>query len=145
MRFEISEFWRLWRARTVAGVCILAVILAQGCVGSSGGHSGGTAGSGVAIRGNELRTTRDVSLERAWEATKLVAGELRWVVRMELTQKSNARAVMTANDGEGRVVVVQLEARGARTTEIRVRVGEGASSVNAAQAELVYRRLVTRL
>jgi hypothetical protein len=64
---------------------------------------------------------------------------------MELTQKSNARAVMTANDGEGRVVVVQLEARGARTTEIRVRVGEGASSVNAAQAELVYRRLVTRL
>lgn len=124
---------------------MFAVILGQGCVGSSGGYSGGTVGGGVVIRGNELRTIREISLERAWEATKLVAGELRWVVRMELTQKGNARAVMTANDGEGRVVVVQLEARTARTTEIRVRVGEAASSANAAQAELVYRRLVTRL
>jgi hypothetical protein len=102
------------------------------------------AGESVVIRGNELRVVRDVGLERAWEATKAVAGELGWVVRMELTQKSSTRAIMTASDKEGRVVVVQMEAK-ARVTEIRVRVGETSTAGNAAQTEIIYRKLAARL
>ncbi|GEM_PF-4729010 len=133
------------RICAVMGFCVVTAFFA-GCVGSSGGGNSGTiSGAGAAIRGNELRTVCDVPLERVWEATKLVAGELGWTVRMEMTQKSSSRAVMTANDREGRVVVVLLEARSARTTEIRVRVGEATSSANAAQAEVIYRRLTARL
>jgi hypothetical protein len=97
------------------------------------------------VRGNEAWSRSDVGLDRLWDAVKDVAGESGWVVRMELTQKSNARAVMVATDNEGLTVAVHLEARAQRITGIRVRVGDVGSERNGARAEAIVRQIISRL
>jgi hypothetical protein len=87
-----------------------------------GAAAGGAAGAGaVAYIGGELKSTEEVSLNRAWKATEMAMRDLDF--RITDKTKDTLDAQLKASGGDGKEIQVVLKRISKSRTEIRIRVG----------------------
>jgi hypothetical protein len=128
----------------VAGVCLLVgMIVVQGCALFAVGVVAGAAAGTVSYAGNELRTTQEVSLERAWDAANGTVKELQFT--MVETRKDGLRGILRARNTQDQPIVIQTIRKSDRLTEIRVKVGTFHTSANRAGAQYTYDKIRARL
>jgi hypothetical protein len=131
-----------WMAPLVGAIVALA---GQGCallvVGAAAGAGAGT----VSYVGNELRVTREVTVDRAWEAAHAAVRELEFVVIPGETRKDATGGILTARNAKDQPVKIQLLRLSDRLTEIRIRVGIFSTSANRAAAQLLYDKMKLRM
>jgi hypothetical protein len=100
-------------------LAILLLLFGAGCAALL---VGGAAGAGtVAYVAGELKSTENVSLDRAWKATQSAMKELEFAVTQK--EKDALEAELTARGAGDKKVKVQLEKKADHVTEIRIRVG----------------------
>ena len=131
--------------RLVSASAILTCMLAQGCalfvVGAAVGAGAGTA----SYMGNELRATREVSIDRAWAAANDAMHELQFRIDQTKTAKDAMSGTLQAVTAQNQPVRIQLLRQTDRLTEIRVRVGTFDTTANRQSARLVYDKMSAHL
>ena len=131
--------------RWVNVATILACLMAQGCalfvVGAAVGAGAGTA----SYMGNEMRITREVSMDKAWAAANDAVHELQFRIDQSRTAKDALNGTLSAVTVQNQPVRIQLIRQSDRLTEIRVRVGTFDTSANRQSARLVYDKMNAHL
>jgi hypothetical protein len=126
-----------------------AVVLVAAAVGLGGCAFfvvGAAAGAGtVAYYGNELRVTRTVSLDRAWEAANAAVKEMEYIVIPGETRKDATGGVLQARTAKDQPVRVELTSQSAQSTEVRVRVGTLSTPENKKAGQMLYEKMSSRL
>ena len=113
-------------AMTGAGGCGLLVV-------------GAAAGAGtVAYVGNELRVTRDVGLDHAWEAANAAMKDMEITVIPSETRKDKMGGIVQGRNANDQLVRIELTRRSEKTTEIRMRVGLFETPENRSATQLLY-------
>ena len=106
-------------------ICMLGVslLINNGCPAVLIG-AGGAAGAGTyAYVGGEFTSTEQISLERAWEATKKAVNDLGFTVtRKEKDAYSSEFQLIAYGTGEKKIVI-KLKKQSSTLTEIAIRVG----------------------
>jgi len=101
----------------------LTLLVNSGCpaifVGAAAG--GAAAVGAVKFVGGELRSTEEVSLNRAWKATQKAIGDLEFKVATK--EKDVFDAQLIASGAAGKRIQVRLKKQSDTLTEIRIRVG----------------------
>jgi len=83
---------------------------------------GGAAGLGTgAYVGGELKSTQEVSLNRAWKATQMAMDDLKFHITGK--EKDVFDAKLTASGAANKKINVSLKRLSNNLTEIRIRVG----------------------
>jgi hypothetical protein len=129
--------------RNFVNVLVVACSLmaAQGCalfiVGAAVGAGVGTA----SYVGNELRVTREVSLDRAWSAANDTVKDMEFRVDKAKTLKDAMSGTLTAMTAQNQPVHVQVLRQSDKLTEIRIRVGTFDTTVNRQSAQLIYDKM----
>ena len=95
----------------------------------------------VAYYNNELVATRDVTVDRAWDAAHAVMKEMEYTVIPAETHKDAAGGVVQGRNAKDQVVSVKLIRKTDKSTEIRVRVGLFATSEGRAAEQMIYDKL----
>jgi len=132
--------------RTGVCVALLAIAVAlQGCLLFVAGAAAGAGVGVVSYSGNELRVTREVGVDRAWEAVEGALQELQWPVIAGETHKDAAGGALMARNSNDQPVHVQLARQSDRLTEIRIRVGTFSTAANHAAGQLLYEKMKARL
>jgi len=120
----------------------LSLLVNSGCPAVLvGAAAGGAAGAGaVAYVGGELRSTEEVSLDRAWNATQVAVNDLEFTTTKK--EKDVFDAVLTASGAGGKKVRVALKKVANKRTEIRIRVGTfGDKSLSQQILQTIKKRL----
>ena len=101
----------------------LSLLVNNGCPAIFvGAAAGGAAGAGaVAYIGGELKSTEEVSLNRAWKATERAMHDLDF--RITDKAKDALEAQLKASGAGGKKIQVVLKRISKGRTEIRIRVG----------------------
>jgi ABC-type anion transport system duplicated permease subunit len=127
------------------GALLAGIVAAQGCalflVGAAVGAGAGT----VSYMGNELRTTQEVGMDRAWTAANATMQEMQYRVIQDKTVKDATGGTVYARNAKDQPVRVQLIRQSDRVTEIRVRVGTFDTAANRQTAQLFYDKMKARL
>ena len=106
------------RFLSVAGL-LLSASLSIGCPAVLvGGAAGGGA---VAYVRGELKTTEEVSLNRAWRASKMAMSDLEFTITSKEKDAFDGR--IQASGASGKAIDVALKKISPTRTEIRIRVG----------------------
>ena len=129
----------------LAVVLVPSLIAVQGCALFVVGAVAGAAAGTVSYVGNELRTTQDVSIDKAWSAANGAVQELQFAVVADKTSKDATGGTLTARNAKDQQVRVQLIRTSDRVTEIRIRVGTFDTTANRATAQLVWDKMKARL
>ena len=124
---------------------ISAMVAAQGCALFVVGAVAGAAAGTVSYVGNELRTTQNVSVDRAWAAGNEAVRELQFSVIAGKTYKDATGGMVTARNAKDQEVRIQLIRSSDRATEIRIRVGTFDTTANRTTAQLIWDKMKTRL
>jgi hypothetical protein len=128
------------------GVILVSSLMAgQGCALFFVGAVAGAAAGTVSYVGNELRTTQDVGLDKAWSAANATLQEMQFPMVADKTYKDATGGTLTARTAKDQQVRVQLLRISDRNTEIRIRVGAFDTSTNRAAAQLVWDKMKARL
>lgn len=132
--------------RLTISVAILTGMMAlQGCalfvVGAAVGAGAGTA----SYIGNELRVTRQVSLDNAWSAANDAVKELQFHIDRTETVKDAMSGKLTAMTAQNQPVKIRLLRQSDKLTEIRISVGTFDTAANRQSAQLVYDKMSSRL
>ncbi len=131
--------------RLVNVAAISTCMMAQGCalfvVGAAVGAGAGTA----SYMGNELRITREVSMDKAWSAANDAIHELQFRIDQTKTAKDAMTGTLLAVTAQNQPVRIQLVRQSDRLTEIRVRVGTFDTTANRQSARLVYDKMNAHL
>ena len=131
--------------RLVNVAAILTCMMGQGCalfvVGAAAGAGAGTA----SYMGNEMRITREVSMDKAWAAANDSVHELQFRIDRSKTAKDAMSGTLSAVTAQDQPVRIQLFRQSDRLTEIRVRVGTFDTTANRQSAQLIYDKINTRL
>ena len=134
---------RLRRFVNVA-VALTCLMSAQGCalfvVGAAVGAGVGTA----SYMGNELRITREVTLDDAWTAANDAVKQLEFRVDKTKTVKDAMSGTLEAMTAQNQPVHVQVLRQSDKLTEIRIRVGTFDTTANRQSAQLVYDKMKAR-
>ena len=130
--------------RWTMGAAMLAGMLAwQGCalfvVGAAVGAGAGT----VSYMGNELRATRDVTVDQAWSAANAAMQDLQFRVIQGETFKDATGGTVYGRNAKDQPVRIQLVRQTDRMTEIRIRVGTFDTAANRTTAQLVFDKMKT--
>jgi hypothetical protein len=101
----------------------LSLVVNSGCPAIFvGAAAGGAAGAGaVAYIDGELKSTEEVSLNRAWKATEKAMCDLDF--RITDKAKDALDAQLKASGASGKKIQVALKRISKNRTEIRIRVG----------------------
>ena len=84
--------------------------------------AGAAAGAGtVAYIGGELKSTEEVSLNRAWDATQKVMDDLEFDITSK--KKDAFDSKLTAQSAADEIITIKLKKQSDTETEIRIRVG----------------------
>jgi hypothetical protein len=118
------------------------MVAAQGCgaLFLVGAAAGGGAGA-ISYVNNELRTTLEVGMDRAWNAAVASMQDLQFRVIQDKTVKDATGGTVYARDAKDQPVIIQLIRQSDRVTEIRVRVGTFDTAANREMAQLVYDKI----
>jgi hypothetical protein len=111
--------------KQLLSICMLgmSLLINNGCPAVLIG-AGGAAGAGTyAYVDGEFRSTEQVSLERAWEATKRAVNDLGFTVTRKEKDAYNSEFQLIAYGTGEKKVVVKLEKQSRFLTEIGIRVG----------------------
>jgi len=131
-----------WLIRPAVVVMIIAV---QGCALFLIGAGAGTAVGVVSYSGNELHSTQDVGLNRAWEAATAAMTDMEFTIIPAETRKDGSGGVVRGRNAKDQPVRIQLLRLADKVTEIRVRVGEFDTAANKAAAQALYDKLKVHL
>ncbi len=128
--------------RIVNVLAIVACLMgAQGCalfvIGAAVGAGVGTA----SYVGNELRVTREVSLDRAWSAANDAVKDMEFRVDKTKTLKDAMSGTIVATTAQNQPVHVQVLRQSDKLTEIRIRVGTFDTTANRQSAQLIYDKM----
>ena len=129
----------------VALVLVLSLVATQGCALFIVGAVAGAAAGTVSYVGNELHSSQDVSIEKAWSAANDAVRELQFPVIADKTYKDATGGTLTAHTAKDQQVKIQLIRSSDRVTEIRIRVGTFDTTANRATAQLVWDKMKARL
>lgn len=133
------------RRNVMAGGLALALSAAAGCALFVAG-AGVSAGAGaVGYYGNELRVTREATVDRAWEAANLAMKEMEFTIIPAETRKDATGGVVQGRNAKDQVVVVKLLRQTDRITEIHVRVGLFATRENQNAEQLLFDKMAKHL
>jgi hypothetical protein len=95
------------------------LLLSYGCAACL---IGGAAGGGtVAYVAGELKSIEEVSLDRAWTASKKAVGDLEFAITN--MEKDAFYGQLTARGAGNKKIKIKLEKESDTVTEIRIRVG----------------------
>ena len=101
----------------------LSLLVNSGCPAVFVGAAAGGAAAAGAVRyvGGELRSTEEVSLNRAWKATQKAMGDLEF----QITEKGKDAfdAELNASGAGGKKIKVALKKISDTSTQIRIRIG----------------------
>lgn len=129
----------------IAVVLVSSLVATQGCVlFVVGAVAGGAAGTVSYVR-NELHSTQEVSIDRAWSAANAAVQELQFSVIASKSSKDATGGTLTARNAKDQPVRIQLVRSTDRLTEIRIRVGTFDTTANRSAAQLVWERMKARL
>ena len=107
--------------------------------------AGAGAGVGaVAYYDNELCSSRDVTVDRAWDAAHAAMKEMEYTVIPAETHKDATGGVVQGRNSHDQVVRVKLTRQTEKTTEIRVRVGAFATSADRSAESLLFEKICKR-
>lgn len=127
--------------------CILAAALAAALLTTTGCRllmlgAGVAVGAGaVSYYENELLVSRDVTLDRAWDAAQAAMPEMGYSIIGAETHKDATGAVVQGRTGTDQTVSIKLTRQTETTTEIRVRVGTFATQADRSAATLLYEKM----
>lgn len=129
----------------LAVVLVSSLMAAQGCALFVVGAVAGAAAGTVSYVGNELRSSQDVSVDKAWSAANDAVRELQFSVITDKTHKDATGGTLTARTAKDQQVRIQLIRTSDRVTEIRIRVGAFDTTANRSTAQLVWDKMKARL
>jgi len=120
---------------------VLNLLICIGCPAAVLVGGGATAGGGaVAYIKGELKTTAQVSLDRAWKATQMAMDDLEFMVTGK--EKDVFDAELTASGAVDKKIKVALKKISDTRTEIKIRVGAfGDKSLSQQILETIKKRL----
>ena len=124
----------------VAGALAAAMTGATGCALFVVGAGAG-AGA-VAYHENELRVSREVALERAWDAANSAMREMEYTITPAETRKDATGGLVQGRNAKDQPVRIELTRKSDLATEIRIRVGTIATSDNRAAEQLLYEKMI---
>lgn len=110
--------WRIRRA-CVGVLALVAPMAAGGCVALAVGAAAGV-GTVAYVKG-ELKSTEEIPLDRAWNATVATIEELEFTTRT--MRKDALQGRLVARRADGSDVTIRLDADGSNLTKIGIRVG----------------------
>ena len=128
----------------LALLLVSTLIAAQGCALFVIGAVAGAAAGTVSYVGNELRSTQEVSIDKAWAAANDAVKELQFSVVSGKTYKDATGGTLTARTAKDQQVRIQLIRTSDRLTETRVRVGTFDTTENRTMAQLVWDKMKAR-
>lgn len=104
---------------------VAASLLLTGCIGAAilGGLAAGTvAGAGaIAYSKGELRAMESITLDQGWNAARQAMKDLE--LNAVDKGKDRLQAKLSGRTAGGKEITVKLKSKGARLTEVRIRVG----------------------
>ena len=127
--------------------CMLAaglaavVLTATGCRLMMLGAGVAVGAGAISYYENELYAARDVTLERAWNASQAAMQELGYSTIAAETHKDATGGVVQGRSATDQVVNIRLTRQTDNTTEIRVRVGTFATQADRSAATLLYEKM----
>jgi hypothetical protein len=125
-----------------AVVLVCGLVATQGCALFVVGAAAVGAGVGTAsYMGNELRITREVTLDNAWTAANDAVKELEFRVDKSKTVKDAMSGTIEAMTAQNQPVRIQVLRQSDKLTEIRVRVGTFDTTANRQSAQLIYDKM----
>ncbi len=105
--------------RSLAGlILVLIIVLNNACAFLAGGAAGIGA---IAFIGGELKSTEEVSLDRAWNATEKAMDEMGFTVKSKEKDALSARLI--ARLVSGKQTTINLKKESDRFIEISIRIG----------------------
>ena len=117
-----------------------AVVYSTGCALILVGTA---AGAGVSYVGNELRATKEVAVDRAWQAAEYALKELQFPVIS--SQKDATGGILKARNAKDQPVKVRIIRVSDHLTEVRISVGTFSTAENRATAQLIWDKMVAHL
>jgi hypothetical protein len=107
-----------WLFIMMTGMCLF---INHGCaLLLIGGGAAAGAGTVAYIKG-ELRTTQEISFERAWNATIGALKELGFAITQD--EKDTLSGMIVARGADDQKIIIHLKKESEKLTEIRIRVG----------------------
>jgi hypothetical protein len=128
----------------LAVLLVSTLVAAQGCALFVIGAVAGAAAGTVSYVGNELRSTQEVSIDKAWSAANDAVKELQFSVVSGKTYKDATGGTLTARTAKDQEVRIQLVRTSDRLTETRIRVGTFDTTENRTMAQLVWDKMKAR-
>ncbi len=122
------------------GALTLTVMTTTGCLLFIAGAAGAGVGA-VAYYDNELRASRDVTLDKAWDAAKAVMKEMEYTIDPAESHKDATGGVVKGHNAKNQVVQITLMRQTEKTTEIRVRVGAFATEADKNAENQVFEKI----
>jgi len=124
---------------TVAGLAVTA-LTTTGCLLFVAGAGAGVGA--IAYHDNELISSRDVSMDRAWDAANAAMTEMEYTIVPAETHKDATGGVVQGYNAKNQVVRIKLARQTETTTELRIRVGAFATSDDRRAEQLLYEKIV---
>ena len=127
----------------LVGGLALAVLSATGCalfVAGAGAGAGVGAGS-IAYYGNELCTSREVTVDRAWEAGHAAMKEMQFAVIPAESRKDATGGMVVGRNASDQLVRIKLTRQTDDVTRVRVRVGTFSTPDNRNAAQLLFEKM----
>ena len=127
------------RVGMMVGALVVAAMTTTGCLLFVAGAGAGVGA--VAYYDNELCASREVSVDRAWDAAREVMKEMEYTITSAETHKDATGGVVEGRNARGQIVRIKLTRQTEKTTEIRVRVGAFATAADQSAENLLFEKL----
>jgi len=128
----------------VGGLAVLLSMTA-GCILFAVGVGAGAGVGAVAYYDNELRATREITVDRGWNAAQAAMKDMAYTIIPAETHKDGAGGVVQGRNAKDQVVRIQLIRQTDKTTEIRVRVGTFGMQNDRDAEQALFEKLTTHL
>ena len=133
-------------SRLSVGILVAAlgvtVMTTSGCLLFVAGAGAGVGA--VAYYDNELVTSREVTLERAWDAANAVMVEMEYTITPSESQKDATGGIVQGRNASNQIVRIKVTRLTEKTTEIRIRVGAFATTADQRAENLLLEKLCKR-
>lgn len=127
----------LWMMAGAAGVMMTMAGCALFVVGAGAGAGAGA----VAYYGNELRASREVTVDRAWDAANTAMKEMEYTIVPAETHKDATGGVVQGRNAKDQVVSIKLMRQTDKITEIHVTVGTFATQDSRNAEQLLFDKM----
>ena len=125
------------------GLAVAMMFTTTGCLLFVAGAGAGVGA--VAYYDNELCATRDVSVDRAWDAANTTMKEMEYTIIPAETHKDATGGVVQGRNAKDQIVRIKLTRKSEKSTEIRVRVGTFATEADKNAENVVFDKLAKHL